>query len=1738
MISGVVSGIPSGDAFVMNAQASIVRPPASTFAAAPPGSLGFVRRVSTLDTCTIGRRVFVKELTPSFKGMRGSRSDSTSIPPASPPWSSWRRSSVVTTLAYSTPVPASQVKVGTGSPSPLGPSLVEKRPKLDGYSRLPARGTVNFALFSKHATAVTLCLFLSGKQGSPPDLEIALDPNSQRTGDIWHASVENVPLCGMLYAYKVDGPKGWGEGHRFDPSLLLIDPYAPLVDGRRKFGDGSQRMAQMYGTFDFESEPFDWGEAEAKRKPIPEKDVIIYEMNVRAYTADPSSGVEEGRRGSYSAVADKVQHLVQLGVNAVELLPIFEYDEMEFQRRPNPRDHMVNTWGYSTVNFFAPMSRFASNAGGPVAAAREVKEMVKKLHAVNTWGYSSVNFFAPMSRFASNTGGPVAAAREVKEMVKKLHAVNTWGYSSVNFFAPMSRFASNTGGPVAAAREVKEMVKKLHAMSSNEPLTRFNRLQPLSPSSTGEHVGLLSTSSPPCLTSPPTLGTTVPPSTAFNSSLLRSLFLPTPQVNTWGYSTVNFFAPMSRFASNGGGPVAAAREVKEMVKKLHAEGVEVILDVVYNHTNEADDTFPYTTSFRGIDNKTYYIVQPNSYVQLANYAGCGNTLNCNHPVVMQMILDSLRHWVQEYHVDGFRFDLASVLCRGTDGEPLKGPPHCSSPFFTAAHCSLLLPFAHPSLSLQEYHVDGFRFDLASVLCRGTDGEPLTAPPLIRAIAKDEVLSKCKLIAEPWDCGGLYQVGSFPNWDRWAEWNGKYRDDVRKFIKGDEGMKGPWAEWNGKYRDDVRKFIKGDEGMKGPLSCHWWAEWNGKYRDDVRKFIKGDEGMKGPFATRLAGSADMYHVNQRKPYHSINFVIAHDGFTLRDLVSYNVKHNEANGEEGRDGSNDNFSWNCGAEGATQDEGIIALRNRQMRNFHIALMVSQGTPMMLMGDEYGHTRNGNNNSYGHDTALNHFLWNQLDQARSSLFRFTAAVNRLRSWHPALGQANFLSPVIPQRPPNCNNWDNYESRFLAFSLHDTSGTCGDLYVAFNAHSFAVDAGLPPPPAGRQWVRLADTNLPSPRDIVDDLETIATNGRVISGTYNVAPYSSLILLATKAYEEMESEKRQCHLRCADRLQAMCFKNGGIYIKLGQHIAQLDYIVPEEYVIVMKESMLNTCPVTPYEDVRLVIQSELGKPPEEIFSSFDPTPVASASLAQVHRGTLKTGEDVAVKVQHAHLLDTAAADMVSVRLVISALYWFFPSLDYRWLITEVEESLPKELNFTLEASNGRHCMANFRSSPSKLLRESVAVPRSFPEFTGQRVLTMEWMEGVPLTDVARLKDMGINPADVAKLISTAFAEMIFRHGFVHCDPHAANVLVRPKQGGRRMPGGQLNQKSYCWITGYAASCPTPSASITLYHAICPTASFPLSPSYVEPEVVLLDHGLCRQLPDSFCLYHAISRYMSHCIVPTLAKLCGARGGTAGSRAMPPASRLPLPQLRTPLEGPCAGQSERQHAVQHCAGNGVETCVKNLAAATLSSLSLSLPYLSSLLSLRSLSPGYVEPEIVLLDHGMYRQLPDSLRLNYAHLWKALVLADARGIMQYSIALGAGADLYAIFAATLTLRSWENIVEASSDHLFIPDTAEEKKHLQKSAAAYFNDITRLLARLPRVLLLLLKTNDCLRSLDTALGTPPRGSGIMERYDVVVVGAGIMGSCAAYELAKRGRTVLLLEQFDLLHRRAYELVKCGR
>ncbi|XP_039145419.1 isoamylase 3, chloroplastic [Dioscorea cayenensis subsp. rotundata] len=682
-------------------------------------------------------------------------------------------------------------KSSPGKAFPLGASVVEHG--------------VNFAIFSQHATSVTLCLSVHGRVHNEEVhngmIEVKLDAQVNKTGDIWHICVEGLPDSGVLYGYRVDGPREWDKGHRFDSSVVLLDPYAKLVVGRKFFGDATDKVSQFLGTFDFCNLPFDWG-PDYKLPNIPETDLVIYEMSLRSFTADESSGLDSSIRGSYLGVIEKIPHLVELGINAVELLPVFEFDELEFKRFPNPRDHMINTWGYSTMNFFAPMSRYASA---------------------------------------------------------------------------------------------------------------------------------------------------------------------------------------------GSGALGASQEFKQMVKALHNAGIEVILDVVYNHTNEADDEHPYTTSFRGIDNKVYYMMNFDNKAELLNFAGCGNTLNCNHPVVMELVLDSLRHWVKEYHVDGFRFDLASVLCRGTDGTPLN------------------------------------------------------APPLIKAIAKDPALSRCKIIAEPWDCAGLYLVGSFPNWDR-------------------------------------------------------WAEWNGKYRDDIRRFIKGDPGMKGTFATRTSGSADLYQVNKRKPYHSVNFVIAHDGFSLFDLVSYNNKHNEANGEKGRDGCNDNFSWNCGFEGEIDDVNINSLRARQMKNFHMALMISQGTPMMLMGDEYGHTRYGNNNSYGHDTSLNHFQWKQLEAKKGTHFGFFSEMIKFRHNHPILRRGRFLDKNDVTWHED--NWGNPESKFLAFTLHDDKFG-NDIYLAFNAHDYFVKAAIPAPPHKKQWHRVVDTNLKSPDDFVREGVPFSKD------TYSLAPYSSVLMEA-----------------------------------------------------------------------------------------------------------------------------------------------------------------------------------------------------------------------------------------------------------------------------------------------------------------------------------------------------------------------------------------------------------------------------------------------------------------------------------------------------------------------------------------------------------------------------------------------------------------------------------------------------
>ena len=699
---------------------------------------------------------------------------------------------VAVVAAAAEPMPL-EFPSAAGTPSPLGPSVAAEG------------GGVNFAVFSSRASAVWLVLQLDGLD--LPIREVAL----ARSGDVWHARVDGLPLSGVRYGYRVRGEGGWEDGDRWEPGMVLLDPYAPLVDGRRRFGEhGSAPQwcaalegdGKFLGTFDFASAPFDWGAAEASREAIPLKDSVIYEMNVRAFTADESSGVEQSKRGSFLGVAERVDHLKELGVTAVELLPVHEFDELEFQRFPNPRDHMVNTWGYSTVNFFAPMCRYASA---------------------------------------------------------------------------------------------------------------------------------------------------------------------------------------------GGGPVAAAREFKQMVRTLHENGIEVILDVVYNHTNEGGDHRSYNTCFRGLDAKAFYMMNLGQSEQLLNYSGCGNTLNCNHPAVLQMIVDSLRHWVEEYHVDGFRFDLASIMCRGEGGTPLSDPL------------------------------------------------------LVRAITKDPVLSQVKLIAEPWDAAGLYQVGSFPNWDVWAEWNGRYRDSVRNFIKG--------------------------------------------------------SGNKSAFASALAGSADLYHYNNRRPFHSINFVTAHDGFTMMDLVSYNSKRNHDNGEDNNDGSNDNLSWNCGEEGETGNGDVLARRQRQCRNFALALMLSQGVPMMVMGDEYGHTRYGNNNSYGHDNHLNNVQWAQMGgEAHQALTRFWSELIAFRRRHPSLGVEHFLGDH--DITWHEDRWDDESSSFLAFTLRGKDGA-GDLFVAFNGHEYGIPAPLHPPPPGQEWHRVVDSSLPAPRDILPEGRRGPFDG------YEVPAYSAVLFEA-----------------------------------------------------------------------------------------------------------------------------------------------------------------------------------------------------------------------------------------------------------------------------------------------------------------------------------------------------------------------------------------------------------------------------------------------------------------------------------------------------------------------------------------------------------------------------------------------------------------------------------------------------
>jgi isoamylase len=687
--------------------------------------------------------------------------------------------------------PGAAAGVTPGHSSPLGATVFP--------------GRVNFSIFSRNATRVEL-LFFDRVDGATPQRVIPLDASTNRTGHYWHVCVQNVKP-GQIYAYRVHGPFDPSSGMRFDSSKILLDPYGRGVVVPQNYSREAARQAGDNATMAMKNVVVDPGEYDWEGDlPLnrPVSRTIIYEMHVRGFTRHPSSGVSEARRGTYAGLIEKIPYLQELGITAVELLPVFHFDAQD-----------------------APQS------------------------LVNYWGYAPVSFFAPHP-----------------------------GYSS--------------------------------------------RQDPL-------------------------------------------------------------------------GPV---NEFRDMVKALHRADIEVILDVVFNHTAEGNQYGP-TLSFRGLENSVYYILQrdPSLYT---NYSGTGNTLNGNHPIVRRMILDSLRYWVEEMHVDGFRFDLASILERDESGNLLPNPPVL-------------------------WDID-------------------TAPPL----------AGTKLIAEAWDAAGLYQVGSFA----------------------------------------------GDK----------WREWNGRFRDDVRSFFRGDGGSVGALADRLVGSPQIYAHKQREVEQSVNFVTCHDGFTLNDLVSYNQKHNEANGESNRDGVDDNRSYNWGVEGPTDDPAVEKLRNRLVKNFLAVTMVSLGLPMFLMGDEVRRTQKGNNNAYCQDNETSWFDWT-LVAKHADVLRFARrlCVHRLlRDFDPGaqrlslnqlLQRGNRAWHGVKVGQPD---W-TFDSHSLATSIDCRNGSLL-IYLILNAYCKPLEFDLPPVAANHEpWRRTIDTSLDSPDDIVDHLFAPTVAGP----SYLAAPRSVIALFS-----------------------------------------------------------------------------------------------------------------------------------------------------------------------------------------------------------------------------------------------------------------------------------------------------------------------------------------------------------------------------------------------------------------------------------------------------------------------------------------------------------------------------------------------------------------------------------------------------------------------------------------------------
>jgi isoamylase len=663
-----------------------------------------------------------------------------------------------------------------GTPLPLG---AWRRPQ-----------GINFALFSRHAQAVSLLLFQSGM--GPKLAEIALDGEVNRTGDIWHVLVHDLDPA-IRYGFRVAGPYDpHGSGHFFRPDRILLDPYARALTGGTEWGKSYFRQDPLHPDALFlrrcciGDDVFDW---EGDRPlNIPLQNSIIYELHVRGFTVHPSSGVQHP--GTYAGVVEKIPYLRKLGVTAVELLPVAEFNENE------------------NINL------------DPV------------------------------------TGAPLK---------------NFWGYSSLAFFAPKASYAVN--------------------------------------------------------------------------------------------------------GRNG----QQVREFKEMVKALHRAGIEVILDVVFNHTAEAGGDGP-VISFRGLDNTIYYLLDPETRDYL-NFSGCGNTMNCNHPLVRSLIMDCLHYWVTEMHVDGFRFDLASILGRDRQGWVLANPP------------------------------------------------------MVEQIAEDPVLAHTKIIAEAWDAAGLYQVGSFSTSSR-------------------------------------------------------WAEWNGRYRDEVRAFMSGQEGATAALATRLAGSSDLYQGSLRHPFNSINYITCHDGFTLADLVSYTRKHNFRNGENNRDGSDHNLSWNSGVEGETADPEINRLRTRRIRTFATILLLSQGVPMIVAGDEFGRSQGGNNNAYCQDNEISWVDWG-LTEKNGELLRFFRLLIALRKMHAAFRRSDFFeagTAAISWHDTSGApaDWSS-SAKTLAFLLRGTAAATpadDDFYVMFNAQLLPRRFQLPMMVADHPWRLLIDTAATPPGDIIPEAE------------------------------------------------------------------------------------------------------------------------------------------------------------------------------------------------------------------------------------------------------------------------------------------------------------------------------------------------------------------------------------------------------------------------------------------------------------------------------------------------------------------------------------------------------------------------------------------------------------------------------------------------------------------------------